>query len=174
LKALSTLPSLPNAEVVSLAQQRFLPFVSQANDLIKSLNESFRVMTSMLQDTASLFGEPLKVLKFGDDGSDPSQKFFQLLSQITLQYRKTDEEMKQMLLEESKHVGNLKSQPSLEGAMDPQEESSREAYLEDLRKKDTDENLFGRFRNQQEASADDMISQLKAKMKLKKLKSDAI
>jgi hypothetical protein len=163
--------------VVTLAQERFLPFVKQANDLIASLNESFRVMISLLQDTASMFGEPIRELKFSEDGSDPSQKFFQMLSQITSQYRKTDEEMKQWLLEESKHM-SLKSQPSLESGS--QEDSSaaaaaaNQAYLEDLRKKDTDENLFGRFRNQQEASADDMISQLKAKMKLKKMKADAI
>ena len=174
LKALSAFTSLPNAEVISLAQQRFLPFVQQANELLQSLNESFRVMTSLLQDTASIFGESLNVTKFAEDGSDPSQKFFQMVSQITIQYRKADEEMKQWLLDESKNLPTLRSQTSVDSTVDPQEDSSREAYLEDLRKKDTDENLFGRFRNQQEASADDMISQLKAKMKLKKLKADAM
>eukprot|EP00604_Paraphysomonas_vestita_P000147 CAMPEP_0174825546 /NCGR_PEP_ID=MMETSP1107-20130205/42863_1 /TAXON_ID=36770 /ORGANISM="Paraphysomonas vestita, Strain GFlagA" /LENGTH=67 /DNA_ID=CAMNT_0016057259 /DNA_START=2442 /DNA_END=2645 /DNA_ORIENTATION=+ len=51
-------------------------------------------------------------------------------------------------------------------------EETKEKLLEDQRKKDQHENLFGRFKNQQEASAADMISQLTAKMKLKKLRVD--
>jgi hypothetical protein len=169
MTALSALTSLQNPQVVSLAKQRFVPFLTQANDLIRSLNESFRVMVSLLTDTASLFGETVKLSPGGAAPSDdPGQKFFQMLSQIITQYRKADEEMKQWLIEESKRT-SIRSQPSLdENGTSAQDESSEKRLLEDLRKKDTDENLFGRFRNQQEASADDMISQLKAKMRLKK------
>lgn len=170
LSALSSLTAV-KPEIVSLAKQRFVPFVSQANDLIKSLNDSFRIMTALLQDTSSLFGESIKLTQLAEDGSDSSQKFFQLIAQITSVYRKTDEEMKQWLIEESKTLP-LKSQPSMESPVVDTHEELTEKLLEEQRKKDTDENLFGRFRNQQEASADDMISQLKAKMKLKKLRTD--
>lgn len=171
MATLSSLTSI-NQEIISLAKQRFTPFVNQANDHIKTLNDSFHVMSSLIQDTASLFGESIKLTQFAEDGSDPSQKFFQMISQITSTYRKTDEEMKQWLIEESKNLPTLKPQLSMDSqAGDPQEEMT-DKLLEEQRKKDTDENLFGRFRNQQEASADDMISQLKAKMKLKKLRAD--
>jgi hypothetical protein len=179
MAALSALTSLSNPEVVTLARQRFLPFLEQANALIRSLTDTFRIISSLLTDTASLFGESVKLTQGPGGGGaappseDPGQKFFQMLSQITTQYRKADEEMKQWLIEESKRI-SLKSQPSQDNETSnssgpsAQDESNEKRLLEDLRKKDTDENLFGRFRNQQEASADDMISQLKAKMKLKK------
>lgn len=107
---------------------------------------------------------------------DPSQKFFQMLSEIIAVYRKTDEEMKQTILEEKK-LSEKGLKTMISGPIDTPNandisEETKAKVLEDVRKKDQHENLFGRFKNQQEASADDMISQLKARMKLKNIKSE--
>jgi len=181
--------SLDNPEILKLAQSRFLPFLQQAQDSLKSLEESFRVISSLLQDTSSLFGEQIKLPSInstiGDPSSsaptasndgDPSQKFFQMLSEIITIYRKTDEEMKQILIDEKKSmekgVKTMTSGPIDDSSTNEISEETKEKLLEDQRKKDQHENLFGRFKNQQEASAADMISQLTAKMKLKKLRVD--
>jgi hypothetical protein len=154
------------------AESRFQPFVEQGQSNMAVLQESIGSLGKNLQSTGLLYGESISISGATETG-DSAQKFFATISEVVSLFKKVNDEVKQWLLEEEK----AKQQAAKAREADS---NSKNGHLSDVEEDivevksdvDTHQNLFDRFKNQQEASADDIISQLKAKMKLRRKVED--
>jgi hypothetical protein len=182
LKVLTSMKTVSNPDVVPLAEARFTPFIEAATQQLEEIIGAVNVTSSLLEATAKSFGETIDVAaatRGGDEGgSDQTQKFFSMIAEVVSVFKKAMEDIEQWRVEEQRAAdaaeaaqqkairrSSLAAAASQSGA-DDGDEGERKADVEHQ------DNLFGRFRNQQQASPDDIISQLKAKMKLKQMRTD--
>lgn len=181
LKTLTNLKTVSNPDVVDLAEARFAPFIEAATQQLQEIIEGVNVTSALLESTAKSFGETIDVSaanKGADEGgNDQTQKFFTMIAEVVSVFRKAMEDIEQWRVEDQRAADAAEAaqqkairRSSLAAATSAVDRGDEEGEKKsDVEQQD---NLFGRFRNQQQASTDDIISQLKAKMKLRQMKGD--
>lgn len=177
LKMLKSLKNVQDPNVITLAEARFSPFIEAATQQLEEIVASVNTTSSLLEATAGAFGEVIDVAAAGkgsDDSSmDQTQKFFKMIADVVSAFKKAAEEIEQWRIEEQRAAEAAQQKAirraSLAAASSVADDDDDAGGRTDLEQQD---NLFGRFKSQQNASPDDIISQLKAKMKLKQLRHD--
>lgn len=170
LTTLRSMSDTISTDILETAEARFGPFVDRAHVRVGQLSEAINTTAGSITSAASTFGEVINPTSGGADG-DTCQAFFRTLAEVVHIFRRAVEDVDQWDAEEAKR---LQRSNTRESSVSPAPESSELKTDSDSQtRKDNHDNLFGRFRNQQEASTDDIINQLKAKMKLRKLKEEA-
>ncbi|CAE7548010.1 unnamed protein product, partial [Symbiodinium microadriaticum] len=179
LNMLRSLKNVSNPNVISLAEARFGPFIEMAARQLEQIVEAVNATSSHVATTAAAFGDVIDITRAargGDDmGSDQTQKFFSMLNEVVTAFKKAKDELEQWQVEAQKAVEVAQQRAVRRASIAAAKaEASPEDDVGGERKSDVEaqDNLFGRFRNQQNASPDDIISQLKAKMKLKQMRAE--
>ena len=150
------------AAVNALVDRVESSFLSDAKKLLKTLDTSLASCEKLIKSTLAQFG-----YKPSAD-EDLSKGFFSTVVEIISLMKKASSDVDKLQEQERKvaekaaklaNKGNLLGTPDSEGEKEVDKKSQQ--------------NIFGNFRNQQQASSDDIILQLKKKMELRRQKAEA-
>ena len=182
LRLLNSLKNVSNPDVIALAEARFGPFITSATLQLEEIIAAVTSTSSLLETTAAAFGETIDVAAAGrggsdDVGGDQTQKFFCMLNDVVGTFKKAVEELDGWRAEDQRTAEAAQQKATRRASLaaakgESQVEEKGSGGAEPKADVEAQDNLFGRFRNQQNASPDDIISQLKAKMKLKQMRAE--
>ena len=139
-------------------------FLAKAKEQLHALEASVVSCEKLLKSTLSQFGYK------ASSEEDLSKGFFMTIVEIISLSRKSSDEVDKWAEQERKaaeKAAKLNSKSSASSAKTASSSSEKE-----IDKKDQ-QNIFGNFRDQQQASSDDIILQLKKKMELRRQKAEA-
>lgn len=154
-----------NSAMASMLIQRLDSFYVSAKERLETLHGAFSKATSLVEATLSNYGETPTI----KSEEDSAKQFFTTLNEFATTFKKILEEVDAMEQEELKSASREKAKTPV---VTQDDEDATPAPPPEQPEKSA-ENLFGRFRNAQEASTDAIIDQLKKKMQLRKKTAEA-
>jgi hypothetical protein len=141
-------------------------FLGGAKETLRVLETSLAACEQLIKSTLAQFG-----YKASSD-EDLSKGFFTTIVEIISLTKKSSEDVDKWIEQDRKAAEKAAKLESKQSASSAKASSSSSSEKE-VDKKDQ-QNIFGNFRDQQQASSDDIILQLKKKMELRRLKAEAL
>lgn len=139
-------------------------FLADAKRRLQALDSNLAACDKLIASTLAQFGYKAG----GGADEDLSKGFFSTMVEIVSLVRKSTADV-DMWLEQERKAAEKASKVDAKSAQAPMAVTSPDKEVD---KKDQ-QNIFGNFRHQQQASSDDIILQLKKKMELRRLKAEA-
>eukprot|EP00603_Paraphysomonas_imperforata_P015405 CAMPEP_0114476932 /NCGR_PEP_ID=MMETSP0104-20121206/15052_1 /TAXON_ID=37642 ORGANISM="Paraphysomonas imperforata, Strain PA2" /NCGR_SAMPLE_ID=MMETSP0104 /ASSEMBLY_ACC=CAM_ASM_000202 /LENGTH=1256 /DNA_ID=CAMNT_0001651763 /DNA_START=82 /DNA_END=3854 /DNA_ORIENTATION=- len=144
--------------VEAFAERTEISFLPDAKKLLEELHARLSSCEKMVKSTLAQFGYKVSA------DEDLSKSFFTTIVEIISLMKKSSDDVDKWQEQERKAAEKAAKTASKGAGIDQSEK--------EVDKKDQ-QNIFGNFRNQQQASSDDIILQLKKKMELRRLKAEA-
>ena len=158
LIAVRKLDQAEHADVITFFEDRVDGnFLHPAKEQLRLLEAELVASEKMIKSTLSQFGYKIS------SEDDLSKNFFSTIVEIISLIKKSSDDVEKWLQQE--RIANEKAMKL--------ESKSNNSTSEGVLDKKSQQNIFGNFRDQQKASSDDIILQLKKKMERRRQKAEA-